>query len=183
MRTGPSSSPRCRTRSSPGSSSTPTTETDYRRVSASPSAVADTIMCSSGTPRPNRSSMLRTQGKEVAMYDVEDPRREGYTSPWGGAPETPAQPAPPPAPSAEPPPERTWEPVDRVAEPAGEMVGTAPADQEGREAGSHHGEEGHDPGQGQAQEGHHPGQGHAQEGHHPGQGHAQEGHHPGQGHA
>src|SRR6266540_6499040 len=76
----------------------------------------------------NRSSMLGKQGKEVAMYDVEDPRREGYTSPWGGAPETPSEPAPPPAPSAEPPPERTWETVDRMAEPAGEMGGTAEAE-------------------------------------------------------
>src|SRR6266511_6352751 len=76
--------------------------------------------------------MLRKQGKEVAMYDVEDPRREGYTSPWGGAPETPGEPtpepAPQPAPSPEPPPERTWETVDRMAEPAGEMGGTAEAE-------------------------------------------------------
>jgi len=73
--------------------------------------------------------MLRKQGKEVAMYDVEDPRREGYTSPWGGAPETPGEPtpepAPQPAPSPEPPPERSWETADRVAEPAGEMVESA----------------------------------------------------------
>src|SRR5439155_13092317 len=69
----------------------------------------------------------RSRGKEVTMYDVEDPRREGDTSPWGGEPMPRAQPAPSPTPPAEPPRERTWESVDRVAERAGEMAGTATA--------------------------------------------------------